>query len=290
MFVQTRPLLGLKKEGEDMMNWITEKQAAEAAKQGKIPALEWSLLHWQQPGMVGFVELAFAMKDGRFCVGPQSCACCNKYISVSCRGNCPLCVNVGKVKSREDCCGGKWSAIENAMGQCRDSNYSNASMQAFQDAAGELCKFIADVLEKEKAKEKKKCEPELRHGDYGISFGKNQKSIQFPMLAFKRDMSDGPLRVAHRDGSGDWQKADGCDGITWLGNIFDDLKRNSEDLREFEVCAHGNSNCVFKATLEGSDNIVIDSDNWNYPLEDVVKIHQQLGQIIAFAKRQENKK
>ncbi len=260
------------------MDWMTIEQAAEAAKQGKIPALECSLLHWQQPGMVGYVELAAAMKSRRFCIDSEFCACCYKYRGCA-KPYCPL--------RKSNCCNGKWKVANKAHNNCRNDNYSNASMKAFQEAAAEVCKFIADVLEKEKAKErkteKKKCEPELRHGDYGVwSFGPRR------FIAIK---TNGCLHWFHADGT-DCGPVNykNLHDFTKFGNIFDDLKRNSKDLEQFEVYAYGHSNCVFKATLEDSGNIIIDSDNWNYLLEDVVEIHQQLGQIIATAKRQENKK
>ncbi len=267
-----------------MMNWITEKQAAEAAKQGKIPALECSLLHWQQPGMVGYVELAAVMEDKQFHIGPAPCACCQIYNTGETCGDCPLLADTPK--DGRCCCGGLYAVASNTYTSCERNHYSNASMQAFQEAAAEVCKFIADVLEKEKAKEKKKCEPELQHGDVRLW------GIGDYLQEFIVDLSDDGINCLWANGDLRNKKSEREIRLNsiFLCNIFDDLKRNSEDLREFEVCAHGNSNCVFKATLEGSDNIVIDSDNWNYPLKDVVKIHQQLGQIIAFAKRQENKK
>ncbi len=269
------------------MNWITEKQAAEAAKQGKIPALEWSLLHWQQPGMVGYVELAEAMKSGEFEVGQGVCACCHRYNNLSCKDKnsdtCPFRLRTSV--EHNYCCDNKWKIADNTYDNCIKNNYSNAIMQAFQDAAAELCKFIADVLEKEKAKEKKKCEPELVPRAYGYAtFSRCFSTISMP-VKFMVDC-DGVLRYP--------EQVEICTHATQplpkdtkvcvLGNLIDDLKRNSEDLWEFEVDR-------FRVRL-GKNIIHTEAfcKDRAFTIEEAVRIHQKLGQIIAFVKRQENKK
>lgn len=154
--------------------------------------------------------------------------------------------------------------------------------------------MIADaktMAEEGQAKLDELDKPELRHGDYGISYGKEHNSISFPMLAFQRDTSGCPLRIAHKDGSGGWQEADGDDDITWLGNIFDDLKRNSVDLKEFEIgYKDGDKNPRIKCRLGDSGiQLTIDNTYFTANISPFQKFHQKLGQLICTAKRQKAK-
>lgn len=74
-----------------------------------------------------------------------------------------------------------------------------------------------------------------------------------------------------------------------LGNLVDDLKRNSEDLEKFKFC-DTRGDC---GVLE-----IIDKDIWVgtdrlqnlYSIRQATEIHQKLGQILATAKRKEVKK
>ncbi len=270
------------------MNWTTKEQAAEAAKQGKIPALECSLLHWQQPGMVGYVELAEAIKDGRFHVGPELCACCQKYDACKCQKeqDCPLMVG-------GHCCNNTYHQVVALYEAVVLDNYSNANMQAFQDAAAEVCKFIADVLEKEKAKEKKKCEPELQHGDVRLW------GIGDYLQEFIVDLSDDGINCLWANGDLRNKKSEREIQLNsiFLCNIFDDLKKNSEDLREFEVNSsiyHNKFSCGFSSEPEHPIWLTIKEGGTHHvmhvTLTGITEIHQKLGRIVAFAKRQENKK
>ena len=283
MWLWPRPLLGLKKEGEDMINWMTTEQAAEEAMKGKIPAIECSWEHHHQGETADWVELAEVMKPGnKFNVGRDFCACCYKYNDDTCKTTgCPLLLN-------RECCGGKWEVAKDAIYACRDNDYSNASMKAFQEAEAELCRFIADVLEKEKAKErkteKKKCEP--KHADYGIYHGCGLIHL---------DGNTYWLGTYFKGGKSMCEPCDFVDDIT--GNLKDDLKRNSEDLREFEVNSsiyHNKFSCGFSSEPEHPIWLTIKEGGTHHvmhvTLTGITEIHQKLGRIVAFAKRQENKK
>ncbi len=148
--------------------------------------------------------------------------------------------------------------------------------------------------------EKMLAEPEakLRHGDYGIDFGEKEKDTKFPMLAFKPHHLNDPLRIAHADGSGGWEE-DGADGIIWLGNIFDDLKRNSQDLREFEMVDSYGGSTNIKCEIS-TDWLAVIMDfgkkcvNCHFDLKDdlakATKFHQNFGQLLATAIREQAKK
>jgi len=72
--------------------------------------------------------------------------------------------------------------------------------------------------------------------------------------------------------------------------IFDDIKRNSEELTGFKV----HTNCYSKGniemeTVEKGINFKINSpsDSKSFTLDETIKFHQQLGQLIATAKRKQ---
>ncbi len=125
----------------------------------------------------------------------------------------------------------------------------------------------------------------LKDGDYGYASHFNRKAPADPRMylgghhlgCHGGECDDSPLEFI----SGNW---------------LDDLKRNSKDLREFEVSAQ---NLVEGFTARVStDNgetpkVVIKimaTNNWCYTLEKVQEIHQKLGNLIATAKRDAAKK
>ena len=116
--------------------------------------------------------------------------------------------------------------------------------------------------------------PKLRHGEK-MTWGQYQDRI----LLYNKQSE-----LVGYDSSG-VQSAYPLPG-TYKGTgetIFDDLRRNSEDLKEFEV-----KGCFkFKGTVTDDDEIwlYINTGSSVYNLDQVTEIHQKLGQIIAFAKR-----
>lgn len=79
---------------------------------------------------------------------------------------------------------------------------------------------------------------------------------------------------------------------TEFGNFVDDLKLNSEDLKDFEVKPRICKNNGFSAKIDDTDTIAIGNiDNyWYYSLAEAIEIYQKLGQLIATAKRGNNEK
>ncbi len=65
-----------------------------------------------------------------------------------------------------------------------------------------------------------------------------------------------------------------------LGNIFDDLKRDSEDLEEFCTDVHR----YFFNFVDFSHAPIHIAGNW-HTINEAIKHHQKLGQLIATARR-----
>jgi len=127
--------------------------------------------------------------------------------------------------------------------------------------------------------------PKLRHGDYGIDVSGHSS------LVVRQDAS-GVLRAG---GSSGFYEHITIESLTEskpdviLGNIFDDLKRNSEDLRSFTVQNCTDSLYAYIGTDVGGKNkgvqIDLSSNCLLYSLEDATKIHQKLGQMLATIRR-----
>ncbi len=264
------------------MDWITEKQAKEAAEKGTIPALECSLKHHEQGRDADYVELRDAMESRNFTLDYNHCSCCQLVgkTNGSASSECTKCV-LGS-----DFCwvNTKWDLIRDAIIDLRN-DYSNANFKAFREAEAELCKYIEKVLEVEKAKaaveppfSKCKCDkPKFRHGDYGFL---KDKAIFWVFLNGKMSFSDGDSYIS------------GCSTELWtqrrLGNIFDDLQRNSEDLKEFEMKFDGGG--WIKIRIDKvKPYLRIESwiDFATATLDEATEYHQKLGQVIAFAKRKQ---
>ena len=90
------------------------------------------------------------------------------------------------------------------------------------------------VLEDAEAKIKELDSPKLRHGDYGHdSVGRPTIHLDPPNANWPDSDSCRPLSVFGKS----WNYADhyGQEVKVVLGNIFDDLKRNSEDLEKYNT-------------------------------------------------------
>ncbi len=137
---------------------------------------------------------------------------------------------------------------------------------------------------KEPCKEEK---PELRHGDYGFS------DENHPRL-YLTDKGK-PIHVQADDtflGADKWFAGKMDEGGIVLGNIFDDLKRNAEDLRGFEI-ANGTKEGSLKITpwLGSCFEWKIETPSrytMGWTTKELIEIHQKLGQLIATAKREQN--
>ena len=107
----------------------------------------------------------------------------------------------------------------------------------------------------------------IKHWDYGFT-----KICSEPRLCVDEDMLNesgqamGFARYSH--------------DYVIIGNIFDDLKRNNEDLEEFKADVH-----TYKFNFKECPHAPIYiAGNW-HPMHEAVEIHQKLGQLIATAKR-----
>ena len=215
------------------MDWVTQEQAKEAAKQGELPALECSWEHHEQGRDRDWVELKEAIENDKFWLSWELCACCrfvgkqDGFKDNGCR-KCPL----GDFFCWDNII---WAKVRNSWTKLTN-HFSNANFKAFQEDETELCTYIEGVIEKVKldmkAEKYKECEPELRHGELvqGGSMGK----VYVAMDTVPK--SDRWHIWADWGKNGTVSKSDTY--YTGLGiNIFDDLKRNSEDLKEY-MSAH----------------------------------------------------
>lgn len=131
------------------MDWITEKDAAKAAKEGKIPALKMSWEHHNQGATADYVPLKQAIDDEKFKISYNLCAVCwfnggGKDCFKAC-GECCL--------SDRQCCGKLIGIADNALNVIRNNpKPSNDECKAFQDAEAAVCKYIKKVIEQEEAK------------------------------------------------------------------------------------------------------------------------------------------
>ena len=123
--------------------------------------------------------------------------------------------------------------------------------------------------------------PELRHGDYGInSLGCGSIVIGNGIGAVDH-REDGISYNLGKSQNGKYLRV----GDSCLGNIFDDLKRNSEDLMEYYV----HHPARFLIRLEKDKiNFLMYSTEVDISIKQATELHQKLGQLIATAKRKAN--
>lgn len=306
------------------MDWITKEYVAEQAELGEIPALECSLLHHQQGRDADWVELRDAIENGRFTIKVEFCSCCQAVGNFKGSGTlpqkacpkCPLFDSPYRAYDIAHCCDGTWTELWYAHKILR-GDYSNANFRAFQEAEGKVCDYIERVLELKKAEKAvepprqlcKKCNncihwdkakdspcftcelfknfqpksPQLRHGDYGygdeepillrMNYGNTE---DYPYLAVdKHGLGCG---VCSKTKSGSGRK------LVILGNIFDDLARNAEDLEEFELCTKDSFR--FRSKIMGdSINMKIQCGESCYGLDQATEIAHKILQEVATARR-----
>ena len=158
----------------------------------------------------------------------------------------------------------------------------------------EQCQADIATLEAERDGLQKELEkPKLRHGDYGYDFeGDPCMSLQ---------LHNGAGCTLHRSCAGK-KYAYTCKTLNAcyvpkvvLGNIFDDLERNSKDLEEFRITDFEDD--AYRARWNGSyldiettRGLLCDRQHMHLALDGMVEFHQKLGQLIATAKRRQNAK
>jgi len=151
-----------------------------------------------------------------------------------------------------------------------------------------LNKTIAEsqsVIDKAKADLAELDKPKYRFGDYGTAKTVEGDKIFIINKQFKNSISN----YHWLDEDNMWANRE-LTNIKILGNCFDDMKRNQVDLKEFEVFARGVdsiNNEGFSAYIDGFASICLGNigDTWAYHLDQAIKIHQKLGQVIATKQR-----
>ncbi|KKM61562.1 hypothetical protein LCGC14_1530540 [marine sediment metagenome] len=248
------------------MNFITREQVKEAAAQGVLAALKCCLAHHEQGRDADWVELREAIKAIKFSLSSGFCASCRVVGS-----DCEKCLLKGAPAVDRNCCDGKWDTASMHLTRLCD-DYSNANFVAFQEAEAEVCKYIKKIIKQEEAKECKCKKPELRHGDYGVDCQNNGRIALFYCSQSNTNRDD-YTQIGIR----------GDEAFDCIGNIFDDLKRNSENLRAF---THDRTS--YKLLPDGRIQTRHDGrDGWmlNSPKE----TYQKLGQLIATVERRKKK-
>lgn len=146
-------------------------------------------------------------------------------------------------------------------------------------------------LDDAKAKLEAIKEPVLEVGDYG-----EQEGSRFVVVKVTGDTVDFLWKNSFNpDWITTWQKSSinsNPDRFKVLGNIFDDLERNSKDLREFEI-EHVDKGLKdpdsVQVTWYGS-HLCIESKHFHLNFDQTIEFHQQLGVLIATQLREEAKK
>ena len=158
-------------------------------------------------------------------------------------------------------------------------------------------KAIAEAKDKLKALD----EPELKHGDLRLWSG------VWPGCLGIVDKSETQMHMIWPDGDkrSRWLTEEKIlqDSVPagTMGDIFDDLNRNSEDLKGFEVdasCVDWQKGCCLGiGNASKPDDLVYFSVEpydkshkvVHFNLDQATEIHQKLGQIIATARRKQTK-
>ena len=295
------------------MDFITTKHVAEQAKLGEIPALECSLLHHEQGRDAPYNELITTILNGEFNIDSDHCASC-LFVDTKCK-KCCLAVGDSHLVYKA-CCNGGWYKVASALNSL-EKDYSYANFKAFQEAEAEVCTYIEGVIAKKEAEkvvepplqDKKGCstcqhydkfksipcnkcdclsqfEPKesksaLRHGDYGL--GKNSWGDPKSRIIIRNETYNQYGKV--------------CDSANrkndiWLGNIFDDLARNAEDLDRFEIRHDGESgknhwgNVTSHIHSDGDKIwLWVGTNSAYYNFDQITEIAHKLLQEVATAKK-----
>lgn len=154
-----------------------------------------------------------------------------------------------------------------------------------KEIAEKMIKEARKVIDEAEAKLKELDKPEFKHGDFRVS------GTGFWQLYLKE--IGGGMRIAskHHLFSGNLGDYSIIDKPACSGNIhdyFDDLKRNAVDLEEFDGWYPSGENRMIVRLVGKTSGLVefcIDKALFSADLDEAVKIHQKLGQLIATARR-----
>ncbi len=253
------------------MNWLSTKEIKRRAKKSPEEALNVSIQEWED-------KCETIRTGGEVRVGGYYCGLCARtdYFDKDCSS---CCLDDGE--GIGDCCQEYQDFLD-------DKSLPNAEAM-LNRLYCERGKMYGKATKKEPKKEK----VELRRGDYGIV--PSGVNINKPHFVVADPANLNPRSGYWLDEKG--RQSCGYDStngklITDKNNIFDDLKRNAEDLREFD---RANQKCgynKFKVKLCGKAvDFFTSSDGYNcFEINDAVDLHQKLGQLIATAKRDQAKK
>ena len=242
------------------MNWLSTEEIKRRAKKSPEEALNVSIQEWED-------KCETIRTGGEVRVGGYYCGLCARtdYFDKDCSS---CCLDDGE--GIGDCCQEYQDFFD-------DKSLPNAEAM-LNRLYCERGKMYGKATKKEPKKEKVK----LRHGDYGYEGGLSRILLE-AMSGSK--FSAGIGCCMPQEGS-----AIGNPTII-LGNIFDDLKRNSEDLREFKMRTYHGGTLV--AEIDGGNDIAFTlpiTSQASANIKEATEYHQKLGQLIATAKRQETEK
>ena len=114
------------------MKWLTLKEIRAAAKKSDLAALECSKLHWQQMYNAMPEELRAGFKKNVVDDGPERCACCQRWASIT--DNYVACKGCVLGHSATGCCGGLYSEACDELGKKRGrQRYYPACIKAVID-------------------------------------------------------------------------------------------------------------------------------------------------------------
>ncbi len=139
-----------------------------------------------------------------------------------------------------------------------------------------------------------KAEPELRIGAYGYFQDQLASVRQQGFVIFGFDGSDVLIRQSNRAGQSRMgKKYFQQHVIAFLGNIFDDLKAQGEELTYFRLTHKTGETCLPATSVRLLENGAIKfrflSAESTYCLSQLERLHRKLGQLIATAKKQNKK-
>ena len=122
-------------------------------------------------------------------------------------------------------------------------------------------------------------EPKLTHGDYGYCGEPSENNMYFIDSQFK-GTEDNPFGISNTGGQESINKPI-CEFKT-MGNIFDDLKRNSKNLEKFtnDVHTYRYDFIVFPFAP------ICIAGTW-HTIKEATEFHQKLGQLLATAIRKQ---
>ncbi|KKN01496.1 hypothetical protein LCGC14_1127250 [marine sediment metagenome] len=235
-------------------DWLTTAYIAKEAAKGLIPAIEVSIESWKQRVNAGEEELRRALDEKLITCTFAYCGLCQYSLMQKpseCE-NCPI------YSPKADECCREFDEVSRAI---KDWHKGNGPYSDLKDAMQAMLARL--ITEKDKAiveqarttaeQAEKKCKPELRHWDYGLTDvddydAPNRKRIFINqgkgMQSIRSDGSKGDASPCH---------ISNYSGYTILGNLDDDLEALQKDVSEFKIncdCSLACGNSLI-ATIDG---------------------------------------